>query len=500
MKNTKFAFLFIFILVFFCISIIFYTFFGKDILVNKLIQNAQNSNESTAIKYYNYALKINPKNAVARNNLVEIYMENDDFSQAMTSIDQGITENPDNDDLYLYKVKIFEQNLEITQVLDTINTIESSYVKSKFSAKAQTDPSFNIKSGNYSQNVQISINCTENSNIYYKINAENYQLYDNPIFLTDGYYDISAVSIDDSGIVSREITNSYFIENLVAPVSFTTSDTISAIKSQIGNFDEISKESLENLTTIDLSSSIIFDNDIETLLNCPNLEILLLGDISNLTSFYPLTKLDNIREIQILQGCTKNLLEQLVTIPTIKILKISNSKINILPQNQTLMTDLTLSNCLIYDISNISSYKTLANLDLSQNLISDISELAFLKKLTHLNLSNNNIVDISAIINTISIKKLDLSYNNINRIQNLSNLIFLEEVNISNNQISSVQEFANLRYLTSLNCSFNNILTLESLILSKSLLEIYANDNEIKDFSYINQIENLNYINLANNS
>lgn len=499
MKSTKFAVLFIFSLVSITFGGIFFLFFGRDILANHLVQNAQKSNNETAIQYYNYALKISPQNTTARNNLIQILLETNNISQALQNIDEGITENPDNYDLYLYKIKLLEESLEIEQILKTVSDINSTYAKSKLSSKSQLDPIINLPSSNYSQNIQITIKCAETANIYYKINAEKYILYTEPIFLSDGFYDISTVAINEQGIVSREVSNSYFVENLVVPVSFTTSNTISSILAQIGDFNKIDKESLENLINLDLSDCIIFDNDIETLLNCPNLETLKLGDISNITTFYPLSKLDNIKNIEILQGCTNKLLEDLVQIPSIKNLQIHNSKINILPSNRSLIANLTLTNCLIYDISNISSYKTLQSLNLSQNLISDISGLSELKKLTYLNLSNNKINDISYILDTISIKTLDVSYNNLTRLQNLSNLFFLEEVNISNNQISSVLEFANLRYLTSLNCSFNNIITLEPLISSKSLNEIYANDNNIIDFSYINQIENLTYINLANN-
>ncbi|MFI3227835.1 MAG: tetratricopeptide repeat protein [Clostridia bacterium] len=500
MKNVKFAYLFIISGFLIAVGFVFFSFFGKEIMANKLISYALEQDSKSAIIYYNTALKLSPENATARNNLVEIYYENQNYEEALASIEQGILENPDNDNLYFYKVKINEYYLQIEQAINIIENVDSAYVKSKFSNRSDIQPVFNCDSGTYNQNVEIVIEKSENTNIYYKINAEKYHIYENSFELTDGFYDIKAVAIDQNGLVSNVSSIEIFVENLVAPVSFATSTTIDSILEQMSDFEEINRDALLSMTEIDLSNSVLFDEDIETLLNCRNLTSLKLGDISNVTTFYPLTKLSELTEISIMKGCTSNLMSELISIENLKILQIYDSKINILPENKTLLTSLTLKNCLIYNISNISSYKTLESLDLSQNLIDELYGIEELKKIKALNLSNNKISDITLILGIMSIKSLDVSYNQISSIKNISSLNFLEQVNISNNEIATVLEFANLRYLTTLNCSFNNILTLEPLVSSKSLTEIYANDNNINDISYIDNIENLTYINVANNN
>lgn len=499
MKSMKIAYIFVISIVLIAGMFIFFSFFGREMLANKFIESAIKSDGERAISYYNIALKLSPKNATARNNLIDIYIENDEVELALNSIETGLVENPDNDNLYFYKIKIYEQNSDIEQAVQTANNIESSYVKSKFSSKSNIEPSFNLQDGTYNENVEISIKTDENASIYYKINAEKYQVYQNPINLSDGFYNIYAVAINEQGLVSREVDIEIYVENLIAPVSFATSGTIQAIEKQIGTTDEINYDGLFGLTEIDLTGNVLFDADIETLLNCSNLETLKLGDISNISTIYPLTKLKNLHTLYIESGCTEKIFSEIIGMNNLKNLEVTNSKINYLPENKTFLTKLSLKNCLVYDITKISTYKTLEHLDLSQNLISDISGIENLKKLNYLNLSNNKISDISDIVSIISLKSLDISNNEIYNVRDISNLFFLETVNMSNNQIASVIEFANLRYLTTLNCSYNNILTLEPLISSKSLIEIYANDNFIGDFSYLYKIENLAYINVENN-
>lgn len=499
MKNKKNIFLLIVSISLVSFGVIFYIFIGNKMLSSKIISYAQNADNITAINLYNLALKITPESASARNKLIQLYVENESFDLALLNIEQGIIENPDNDDLYFYKIKISEHFSEIESIITTVEQIQSSYVKTKFSNKSQIEPYFNLNSGNYSENIEIELKTPSESNIYYKINAGKYELYTEKLFLTDGYYHITAVAINDSGLVSSLNSNEYFVENLIAPVIFTSNNTINSIKNQLNDDKSIDKSSLLSLIEIDLSDCTLFNSDIETLLNCTNLTELKLGDISNVTTIYPLTKLENLQKISVESGCSEQVLKEFLQINSINSITINNSKINILPKNTLILTHLTLKNCLIYNITNISSYKTLEYLDLSQNYISDINGIEDLKKINFLNLSNNKISDISYIFNIISIKSLDVSNNKIIDIKNMSNLLFLEKINISNNEIASVLEFSNLRYLNSINCSFNNILTLEPLVSSQSITEIYANDNIICDISYINSIENLNYINLANN-
>lgn len=500
MKSMKFASIFIISAVLMTVLFVFFSFFGKEIIANKLINYAQTQNSKQATTYYDIALKLSPENATARNDLVEIYIENGDFALALSEINDGILQNPDNDNLYFYKVKLLEQSLEIEQAIDLVNSVDSAYVNSKFSEKIEIEPSFNVSSGIFNENVQIVIETKQKATIYYKINAEKYQIYQNSFELSDGFYDIKAVAIDEKGLLSSTAQVEIFVENLAAPVSFSTSQTIDAIQNQIGTDGEIDRDGLQSLVEIDLSDSVLFDLDIQTLLNCSSLKTLKLGDISNISSLETLTKLSELSEVSVASGCTQSVLAEILQINSLDVLEIKNSKINVLPENQTLLTSLTLENCLIYDISNISSYKTLVYLDLSQNAIYDISALEKLKKINFLDLSNNKISNISCLFSTISLKSLNVSENQISNIKNISNLSFLEQVNISHNEVATVLEFANLRYLTTLNCSFNNILTLEPLISSQSLQEIYANDNNIGDISYLSQIENLTYINVSNNN
>ena len=493
MKNKKIAYIFIIVFAIAMLSLAFYFFVGRDMIAERFIYNGKKTdNLSQAITMYNKALKLQPENATARNDVVDLYIQMGEFEKAHENIKEGIKINPENDDLYLYKVKLYEAEGKIQKAIDTVESITSNYTKSKFSNKIEVR--FSLPDGDYEEVINVELTSQPSTNIYYKVNTEEYKKYKEPIELGDGFHSIFAVAIDEKGLVSNVFKSQYEVQNMSAPVFFGSDNIKMKMEEQVGIFDEIQRKDLQIIETLDFSYMELFDEDIEAISNCINLKEIKLGDISNVTSLKPLKNLQSLEKIFIVKGCTNDAFCDILEIDKIREIRILNSPIYKIPKNQSLVKNLTLKNCLISDIHNISTYKTLEELDLSYNVIEEIDGVQELKILNTLNLSNNKIMDIQFLKDVISIKDIDLSYNKIRETDALSSLKFVEELNISNNEIASVLNFSMLRYIKKLDCSFNNILTLEPMVNNTSIQEIHANDNYITDISYISQIKSLNYI------
>jgi len=86
------------------------------------------------------------------------------------------------------------------------------------------------------------------------------------------------------------------------------------------------------------------------------------------------------------------------------------------------ITNLSLVNKQISDISALSEFSNLTSLDLSLNKISDISALSGLSNLTSLRLSYNSISDISALSGLSNLESLHLSNNPIDDYSPVENL------------------------------------------------------------------------------
>lgn len=473
----------------------FYTVVGKSMVSNFVSSRADNTgNIDFKIELYNISLKIDMENANARNQLIDVYIEQNMQEKALLLINDGLKYNENNSSLYFSKIKIYENTGQIQKAIDFVNSIENNYILSKFPKKESMKPVVNKKSGTYDEIITIEMQTTDETTIYYKINGSNYEKYIGPFDLDDGYYTINAVAFNENFNISDVVTYEYNIENMLVPVSFSSSEIKILMDTQM------KEGGLSELTVVDLSHEKLENDDINSLVNCAFLEELKLGDITNVTDITPLLKIKTLEKISIQSGCSYDVFEQIMTISSIKEIRILNSNIYRIPQNKTLVSKLVLKNCLISDISNLKEYKTLEYLDLSTNILMDIESISYLLKLEYLNLSNNKINDLSSLRTLIGLSEINLSNNSIIDTDAIAKMTFIEKIDISHNQIASVKAFVYLRYLNYLNISFNNILTLEPFVENTNIQEIHASNNYITSIDYVSKIENLNYLNVENNN
>ena len=149
----------------------------------------------------------------------------------------------------------------------------------------------------------------------------------------------------------------------------------------------------------------------------------------------------------------------------------------------------------------------LSNLSLSDNNISDISALSSLGGLTTLNLNNNNISDISALAALTNLRTLYLDGNPITDFSPLYGLSNLSFISINGIQIkeSALKELSN----SLPNCAINGadtsadvkLIALGGVTFSVDISDpLDLSNRGITDISALSQCSNLTYINLSGNS
>jgi len=116
----------------------------------------------------------------------------------------------------------------------------------------------------------------------------------------------------------------------------------------------------------------------------------------------------------------------------------------------TTVTDLSLVNCNITDISDLAYCKDLTSLDLQGNSITDISALSGLTKLTRLVLWDNNITDIGPLSSLTALTYLDLDDNNVKDLTPLQSLTNLTQLWVERQTPLTISPIANLTNLTRL--------------------------------------------------
>ncbi len=171
-------------------------------------------------------------------------------------------------------------------------------------------------------------------------------------------------------------------------------------------------------------------------------------------------------------------------------------------QRAPMMTYLSLSeNGLTTDgITAIANYPYLLYLSLANNEIDSVSSLTGLKYLKELRLQGNNLTSVNDLRRLVNLEILYIGHNNIQDIGFLNSLAKLSVLYANDNRITQIDNLTALNKLEAINVSNNSIASLSVLRNYKTTLtEIYAENNRLTDFSFINNAENLHILMLAGN-
>lgn len=164
------------------------------------------------------------------------------------------------------------------------------------------------------------------------------------------------------------------------------------------------------------------------------------------------------------------------------------------------VTDYSVFNEDITDISGIESFRSLEILMLNSNQITDITPLKDLKNIYILSLNSNLISDISALSGLTMLIELQLSNNNITDITKLSGLTKLQVLILSQNDITGLEvlkEFKDLYYLQLAYCGLDDISDLSPLT---GLTYLSLQFNSITDISPLSSLGKLTELAIFNNS
>jgi len=144
------------------------------------------------------------------------------------------------------------------------------------------------------------------------------------------------------------------------------------------------------------------------------------------------------------------------------------------------LTDLTLSEIQLNDITPLSELTNLTRLHLYHNQISNIAPLQKLKNLMRLFLFDNQISDISPLKELNDLKNLFLQNNQINDISPFKELTSLVYLYLDNNQISDLSPLKELTSLTILALHNNQINDVSPLRNLKKLCNLDLRHNPIE--------------------
>ena len=163
------------------------------------------------------------------------------------------------------------------------------------------------------------------------------------------------------------------------------------------------------------------------------------------------------------------------------------------------LTELSLHDNAIVDISALVLLENLRVLDLSHNQLKDISHLGSLTQLNELRLTANPLVSIGAISSLINLEALYLDYTGTQDISPLRTLTSLDRLSLNRNRIVDLTPLAELTSLRLLYLSWNAITDVEPLASLTSLRNLNLGVNRIADIESLSKLVNLVTLRLFEN-
>ncbi|MCD7756239.1 MAG: leucine-rich repeat domain-containing protein [Firmicutes bacterium] len=455
--------------------------FTQDVLLSGARYAERNGNHSVATWFYNLAyLQATDDDSVAIE-LAEQYKSVGNYTKAEVTLSNAIA---DGGSIDLY-VALCETYVEQDKLLDAVNMLENvsdAEIKAELDAMRPETPTASPTPGFYSQYISVSVECTSGT-LYVNTNGEYpstlTDLYTGEISLSGGETTLYAIAVGDNGLVSSLAVFGYTIGGVIEDVTLADS-AMDALVREILGVDETAQlrtDDLWKITELTIPESV---TDYSDLALFPYLESL---EMVNAT----------FSDLQMLSS-----LSQLKTI-TIEGSVVSASDLAVIAALPNLET-LTLSNCSLSNIENLSGATKLTKLVLSSNAIRDLSPLSFMTTLTELDLSHNAVTNLSALSALENLSVLDVSYNSISSAAPLSACTSLATVCIAHNTISSLEAFTDAKALVSLDASYNDLTSVDTLTGCSSLTTLNIAHNSLTDISALSALNGLQDLNFSNNA
>ncbi|CAL6002270.1 leucine-rich_repeat domain-containing protein [Hexamita inflata] len=163
----------------------------------------------------------------------------------------------------------------------------------------------------------------------------------------------------------------------------------------------------------------------------------------------------------------------------------------------TSLTKLSMQNCEVTDINQISSLVNLEDLDLSKNTDLDLSPLCNLKSLTKLFINNCDLKNTDQIVQLTTLEVLNISFNLLKNIHSICKLVQLRELDISWNTNLDIAPLQGLIGLTILNLSGCDLRQLSALKPLINLQTLDLNSNYYINIFELQYLKNLTHLYLA---
>ena len=203
-----------------------------------------------AIAHIEKGIAINSKNTDLYISKANILFAKGDADGALDIVEDYINnKNVDSEtlsDFYGLYIEIFEKEQNYDQINKKLLECPDESIKERYASYMAAAPEFSIPTGSYEGGTSLEINTVSEGTVYYTTDGsvpskEHGSIYNEPIILEKGEYDVKAVFVNGYGVIS-DVSGSYYLIDLTAPSepivnpesgTYNSSFTISAFSGNV---------------------------------------------------------------------------------------------------------------------------------------------------------------------------------------------------------------------------------------------------------------------------
>lgn len=209
-----------------CISaVLLWRYYSVDYQITAAQKCVAAENYDEAVAYYDRALELEPNSLDLKFSLAEVYfLKNNkiEYEYLLREIVRDKNASAEQlESAYGKLIAIYRAREDYQTINELLMASENESIISKYQNYIAEEPEFSVKEGNYTSIQPLKLTSSGTGKVYYTLDGtepdENSLLYTAPILLEEGDYCVKAVYINELGIASNVVTQSYTIEIEMLP-------------------------------------------------------------------------------------------------------------------------------------------------------------------------------------------------------------------------------------------------------------------------------------------
>ena len=444
------------------------------------MENADHPN--VAIRLYEWANRLDPRNGELTLKLAEAYRKSGSYTKTERCLVRAIQATPDNEQLYVRLSKVFLEQDKLLDAQTMLDSITSTAAADAIARLRPAPPVISPEGNYYNDYISVEISGGDADTVYYYTTDGSFpsarsEAYTEPFQLSSGETTVCAVAVNPEGLVSHASYVGYTVAGVVEPVTLqdralelTVRETLHITSRQLRTDDLWGITELYLPNDLTTTADLPYFTGLKTLVICEKDGL----DYSFLSQLYALRHLG-------LDGCSLTT-EDLTAIG-------STPKLE----------ELVLTDCGLSNVTPLGKLIGLRLLDLTDNSIGTADILTGMTGLEEVYLAHNALTTLPDLSALQSLKIADLSYNALTDVEGLGGCAAMERLNLSNNRLASVDPVGNLSELVFLSASINPVADLSALKGCTKLETFIMEDCKFDNIDFLADIVTIREIDIDRN-